>query len=515
MFIFGLFGVHFIFPLTHADFLTFISPYQSPIRWRMRIDAWFSMSLFFLRNIVVMSRQTEGERFLLIKSAIKLELVALERGAFGDDSDDESNGSHGSSASNSAIVAIAPFSAHHDQAIATVSSTDQTREENAGTLELCVTSVSEQSRCVTPESVGCRAQRTSRISIGESPVFAAACAALDASPSSLVGRAMSGAQPEDSSPGQPHQPSSPSPASRNGWLSTTLASTDSQLVNPVPIDSTVDGDGRESLLEVASAFGNELDSSLRPHEPMLGICMERVWTSSGFATFSVLSLASCLALVSLRQPTTYLMLAICYADVILITICGSALIDMRILRCLARTFEFWFLQTVMFIGFSVALYELSLMSDQMAAFEGTDPTIYLYGDVLWQCAGFIGSVVVVCFDALMVSRNVKLAFNVVWICNALRLFYQLLFDYSTRAYAYPITVRFAWESFCIQTIRVEVWRVNLCFALLVYSHVCLNANSDLFDLLVNGRMYRTTCSIPILQCVLDVIVLLCCTLRCA
>jgi hypothetical protein len=396
----------------------------------MRIDAWFSMSVFFLRNIVVMSRQTDGERFLLIKSAIKLELIALERGAFGDDGDDENDDRRSISFAQSAIVAISSPSL--------VSVPSGQNSHAAGGDDIIVAgrtfTTSEPSRCITPDPVCGANSHVSRTASVSTP------------------------QPQETSPGQPQQRSSPSPAPRNGWLATA-----SREANPTPSPSTADGDGRESLLAIASAFSVETDSSLRPHEPLLGICMERMWTSKGFAAFSVLSLASCLALVSLRQPTSYFMLGICYADVTLITICGSALIDMRILRCLARTFEFWFLQTVMFIGFSVALYELSLMSDNMAAFEGTDPTIYFYGDVLWQCAGFIGSVVVVCFDALMVTRNVKLAFNVVWICNSLRLFYQLLFDYSTRSYAYPITVRFAWESFCIQTIRVEVW--SMCILL--------------------------------------------------
>jgi hypothetical protein len=395
----------------------------------MRIDAWFSMSVFFLRNIVVMSRQMDGERFLLIKSSIKLELVALERGAFGDDGDDENDDSRSISFAKSAIVTISPSTLVSNQPMVSVPISEKTCAGSGDDITLAGRTVptAEPSRCIMPDPVGGGNNRVSRTA------------------------SVSAQQPQDTSPGQPQQRSSPSPAPRNGWLATA-----SHEANPTPSSSNVDHDSPESLLAIASAFSVETDSSLRPHEPMLGICMERMWTSKGFAAFSVLSLASCLALVSLRQPTTYFMLGVCYADVILITICGSALIDMRILRCLARTFEFWFLQTVMFIGFSVALFELSLMSDQMAAFEGTDPTIYFYGDVLWQCAGFIGSVVVVCFDALMVTRNVKLAFNIVWICNALRLFYQLLFDYSTRSYAYPITVRFAWESFCVQTIRVEV-----------------------------------------------------------
>jgi hypothetical protein len=94
---------------------------------------------------------------------------------------------------------------------------------------------------------------------------------------------------------------------------------------------------------------HEIDSHARPHEPLLGVLSERLWSLPGFPAFAIFNLTSCLALVSLNQPTTFIMLIVCYIDVGIITFTGSALIDIRILRYLTRTFEFWFLQ----VNFSI------------------------------------------------------------------------------------------------------------------------------------------------------------------
>lgn len=181
------------------------------------------------------------------------------------------------------------------------------------------------------------------------------------------------------------------------------------------------------------------------------------------------------------------MLFICFGDVLLITVCGSALIDIRLLRSLARTFEFWFLHVVLLIGLAASLYLVIVFNDDIAVVYGNDPSLQIYADILWQVrmlihdgcywypsqcltrrivfigaslmlqvAGYIGSVVVVCFDALMVTRNVKLAFDFIWTLNGLRALYGALFTVAEASFMKPILFEIGWETFSIQTIRTEV-----------------------------------------------------------
>jgi hypothetical protein len=87
---------------------------------------------------------------------------------------------------------------------------------------------------------------------------------------------------------------------------------------------------------------------------------------------------------------------------------------------------------------------------------GVDPLIYLFGDYVWQLAGWIGSAVVLCFDALMVARRVKLAMGAVWLANCTRLSYMLMFVYSAAPYMRPLSVCISTECFSVQTVRLQV-----------------------------------------------------------
>jgi hypothetical protein len=82
-----------------------------------------------------------------------------------------------------------------------------------------------------------------------------------------------------------------------------------------------------------------------------------------------------------------------------------------------------------------------------------------------QIAGYIGSVVVVCFDALMVTRNVKLAFDFIWTLNGLRALFGMLFTVAEASFMKPILFRIGWETFSIQTIRTEVCLLRFRYSL--------------------------------------------------
>jgi hypothetical protein len=111
-------------------------------------------------------------------------------------------------------------------------------------------------------------------------------------------------------------------------------------------DGENESDERPPLLVLRSNFRIEVDPSDQAHVPLFGTFMERLWRVRGFPAVSVMLLASCLVLISLQQPRDLTWLLICAGDVFVISIVGSALIDLRIIKALLQTFEFCFLQVL-------------------------------------------------------------------------------------------------------------------------------------------------------------------------
>jgi hypothetical protein len=108
------------------------------------------------------------------------------------------------------------------------------------------------------------------------------------------------------------------------------------------------------------------------------------------------------------------------------------------------------------VTFGIEIYETYIMLEGMAAFHNNTMQVQLYGEWLWAIAGWTGTTVVICFDALMVRRAIKLAMCVVWTMNTLRQMYSIVFIYSTRAYMVPMNFCIYFECWSAEVVRLQI-----------------------------------------------------------
>lgn len=158
---------------------------------------------------------------------------------------------------------------------------------------------------------------------------------------------------------------------------------------------------------------------------------------------------------------------LCVVLLVKIFIWHASLVDVRVLRMLARTFEFWLLHSVNVVAFSAACCVQVLTNAKAAEFNGLLPAVELTSDITWSAAGLIGCFFSLILDALLVSRGAKLALLILWLANMLRFLYWIVYVIDARSYVASSASSLVWcvGSTCVE---LQVVRVQMAFTLALF-----------------------------------------------
>jgi hypothetical protein len=140
------------------------------------------------------------------------------------------------------------------------------------------------------------------------------------------------------------------------------------------------------------------------------------------------------------------------------------LVDLRILRFLAGTFEFWFLQIVNLVSFAAACFSLVNEADGAALYSGNERSFQLSSDICWNFIGLVGSALVGIADAVLIRRSLKLGLSLFWIaCLFYTIGWRVWFTYQ-QPYMVPLDVCIWIECFSVQVIRLQTSMTFAVFA---------------------------------------------------